>query len=75
MQRVDHYSPPSWPDPGSPKQLHLDLACEDLDAAVAAAVGHGAVEAAEQPSPERWRVMTDPAGHPFCLSTMMPSDL
>jgi hypothetical protein len=55
-----------------PKQMHLDLAVDDLDRAETAAVALGAVRAAEQPSPDRWRVMIDPAGHPFCLSTQIP---
>jgi hypothetical protein len=25
-----------------------------------------------QPSPDRWRVLIDPAGHPFCLTTLIP---
>jgi len=25
-----------------------------------------------QPSPARWRVLIDPAGHPFCISNQMP---
>lgn len=32
----------------------------------------GLEEAAFQPAPDRWRVMLDPAGHPFCLSTDRP---
>ena len=26
----------------------------------------------EQPAPDRWRVLLDPAGHPFCLSNQIP---
>ena len=33
--RVEDYRQPSWPDPAVPKQLHLDLAVNDLDAAEA----------------------------------------
>ncbi|MGZ4735335.1 MAG: hypothetical protein ACXV8R_07005 [Acidimicrobiia bacterium] len=25
-----------------------------------------------QPSPELWRVLVDPAGHPFCITTLIP---
>ena len=32
----------------------------------------GAVRAADQPAPDRYIVLTDPAGHPFCLSTQIP---
>lgn len=70
--RVPDYQPPSWPDGGLPKQIHLDLAADDLDEAEAEAVRLGARRADEQPTPERWRVLLDPAGHPFCLSTQIP---
>jgi hypothetical protein len=65
--RVPDYQPPTWPGNGTPKQIHLDLAVEDLDAAEAEAILLGARRADEQPRPTRWRVMLDPAGHPFCL--------
>jgi len=71
--RVPNHRAPDWPaEAGRPKQMHLDLAVDDLDRAETAAVALGAVRAAEQPSPDRWRVMIDPAGHPFCLSTQIP---
>jgi catechol 2,3-dioxygenase-like lactoylglutathione lyase family enzyme len=72
MQRVDDYEPPTWPTGALPKQLHLDMAVADLDEGEAAALGAGAIKAPVQPSPERWRVLIDPAGHPFCLSTLIP---
>lgn len=65
--RIPGYQPPTWPGPAIPKQVHLDLAVDDLDAAEAEAVRLGAGRAGEQPQPARWRVMLDPAGHPFCL--------
>ena len=65
--KVDDYTPPTWPDPAVPKQMHLDLKVDDLDAAQAEAVSLGARMAAEQPAPDLWRVLLDPAGHPFCL--------
>jgi hypothetical protein len=34
----------------------------------------GARPAATQPAPDRWRVMFDPAGHPFCLTTQIPPE-
>ena len=73
--RVDDYRPPTWPEADVPKQIHLDLAVTDLEAAVAEAERHGARAAAEQPASERHRVMLDPAGHPFCLTTATPRDL
>lgn len=72
LMRVDEYAPPSWPDGPQYQQMHLDLAAEDLERDVAAAVELGAREAAFQPSPDRWRVMVDPAGHLFCLTVVRP---
>ncbi|MGE2735800.1 VOC family protein [Mycolicibacterium vaccae] len=67
--RVDDYVAPTWPAPGQAQQMHLDVSVTDLDAAVVAAEGLGARQAAHQPQPDGWRVMFDPAGHPFCLTT------
>jgi hypothetical protein len=52
------------------KQFHLDLAVDDLDEAERAALGVGATKAEHQPEPDRWRVLLDPAGHPFCVTNM-----
>jgi hypothetical protein len=70
--KVDNYQPPTWPSGEVPKQIHLDLSVDDLASAEAEAVALGALKAAVQPEPERWTVMIDPAGHPFCLSTQIP---
>jgi Glyoxalase-like domain len=67
--QIADYRPPSWPD-GEPKQFHLDLSVDDMDAAEAAALQLGATKADHQPEPDRWRVLLDPAGHPFCLTKM-----
>ncbi|MGB3481530.1 MAG: VOC family protein [Mycobacterium sp.] len=72
LMRVDSYEPPSWPGGPQHKQMHLDLGVDDLDAAVAAALAIGAVEVPGQPAPGQWRVLLDPVGHPFCLSTVRP---
>ena len=68
FQRETDHVPPTWPaGPGEQQmQMHLDIAVEDLAAAVAFAVAGGAVEAGFQPQDDV-RVMLDPAGHPFCL--------
>lgn len=65
--RVDDYRPPVWPNDHGSKQFHLDLAVEDLDEAQTTAMTLGATVADPQPG-ETWRVMIDPAGHPFCLT-------
>ncbi len=66
FQRDPSHRPPDWPD-GTPQQAHLDFDVSDLDAGERAVVELGATKAATQPSPNGWRVFTDPAGHPFCL--------
>ena len=65
--RVEGHQPPAWPDEHGRKQFHFDLAVADLDQAQAAAVALGATVADPQPG-ETWRVLLDPAGHPFCLT-------
>jgi catechol 2,3-dioxygenase-like lactoylglutathione lyase family enzyme len=72
LQRVDNYVPPVWPDGGVPKQLHLEFAVADLDAAERQVLELGARRAQVQPNPDRWRVLLDPAGHPFCLMHPIP---
>ena len=65
FQQVDDYTAPRWPDPAYPQQAHLDLLVEDLDSGEARAVELGASRLAA--GGERFRVFTDPVGHPFCL--------
>jgi hypothetical protein len=72
--QVPGYHPPSWPGGEVPKQIHLDLGVMDLDAAVAEAERLGARLAPVQPAPDRWRVLLDPAGHPFCVTTQIPPE-
>ena len=72
MHRVENHQAPEWPDGSVPKQLHLELAVTDLDAAESSALALGATKAATQPNPDGWRVLIDPAGHPFCVTTLIP---
>jgi catechol 2,3-dioxygenase-like lactoylglutathione lyase family enzyme len=67
FQRVDGYRAPRWPDQDVPQQFHLDFGVADLDAAEKLALGLGAATPDHQPGGRRWRVLLDPAGHPFCL--------
>lgn len=69
FQRVVGYRPPQWPGQDAPQQLHLDLRADDLDAAEVQALGLGATRPDHQPGDGRWRVLLDPAGHPFCLAS------
>jgi catechol-2,3-dioxygenase len=68
VERVGNHQPPDWPDDKVPKQLHFDFLVDDLDTAERAALAIGALKADFQPSPDRWRVLLDPSGHPFCLT-------
>lgn len=65
--KVEDYQAPDWPNAHGSKQYHLDLAVSDIPAAEAAALELGASLAAPQPG-DTWRVLLDPAGHPFCLT-------
>lgn len=71
FQRNPEYKPPVWPEePDAQQQMaHLDFAVNDLEKAVQYAVQCGATVANKQFSDD-WRVMFDPAGHPFCLCQM-----
>jgi catechol 2,3-dioxygenase-like lactoylglutathione lyase family enzyme len=67
------YLPPAWPSQVRPQQLHLDFQVADIGAAGKRAESLGAVravaaDAAESDAAgEKLLVLTDPAGHPFCL--------
>jgi hypothetical protein len=69
---VPDHKAPTWPEGTRAKQMHLDLAVDDLGQAETEALRLGAVRAADQPAPDRYIVLTDPAGHPFCLTTQIP---
>lgn len=71
FQRNPEYKSPVWPSaPEAQQQMaHIDFAVNDLEKAVQHAARCGARIADEQFS-DHWRVMFDPAGHPFCLCQM-----
>lgn len=69
FQTVPDYTPPTWPDPTSPTQMHLDFHVDDLEAAEARVLAAGATRYDFQPNDDHCYVYADPAGHPFCLST------
>jgi hypothetical protein len=68
FQRSPEYVRPVWPPEEGQQQmmLHLDLAVDDVELAVAEAIEAGATLATFQPQDDV-RVMLDPDGHPFCL--------
>ena len=67
--RVTDYQRPTWPDPSQGKQAHIEMGVDDLEVAQARMLALGAAEAPVQPHPDERRVLLDPAGHPFCIST------
>jgi catechol 2,3-dioxygenase-like lactoylglutathione lyase family enzyme len=68
FQQADGYRAPTWPpaDGDQRPMMHFDFQVGDLDSAVADARALGATLAEHQPQ-DNVRVLTDPAGHPFCL--------
>ena len=72
IQRVADHRRADWPEGSVPKQIHLELAAADLDGEEARIVGLGATKADVQPQPDNWRVLIDPAGHPFCITNLIP---
>ncbi|MEU5092622.1 VOC family protein [Streptomyces sp. NPDC021356] len=71
FNRIADYRRPTWPDPTQEKQAHLEVGVDDLDTAEAHLLTLGATKPTTQPSPDRWRVLLDPAGHPFCITTLV----
>ncbi|MEU9226171.1 VOC family protein [Streptomyces massasporeus] len=67
FQRVDDHRAPTWPDQAVAQQLHCCFRVVDLDEAEARLLELGAGRPDPQPNEHRWRVLTDPAGHPFCI--------
>lgn len=75
FQQVEGYTPPTWPAaPGAQQQmLHLDFYVDEVPPEVQRALGLGAALAATQFDPH-WRVLLDPAGHPFCILPSTPPE-
>ncbi len=71
FQTVEAYVPPVWPWQKDKQQqmAHMDLLVDDLADSVAHALRCGATKADEQYFTTS-TVMFDPAGHPFCLSSV-----
>ncbi|MFJ2897875.1 VOC family protein [Streptomyces sp. NPDC087218] len=68
FQRVEDYRAPNWPGQAVPQQLHICFeVAESLEEAEARLLELGAGKPDHQPHGDRARVLTDPAGHPFCI--------
>ena len=70
FQEAADYQKPAWPSvPGRQQQMqHLDfyVEAENYEREIEHALSCGAVLSEIQLS-ELWKVMLDPAGHPFCI--------
>jgi catechol 2,3-dioxygenase-like lactoylglutathione lyase family enzyme len=70
FQTVPDHTPPTWPENTSPNRLHLDFLVDDLADAAARVLAAGATRYQFQPNAGHCLVFADPAGHPFCLTTV-----
>ena len=72
FQQVDSVPETTWPEPGIPQQLHLDLSVTgraQFDHQHDRAIGLGArlrLDRSEDPD-EPLRAYADPSGHTFCI--------
>lgn len=72
FQQVDELPATTWPEPGVPQQIHLDMTVDDvaaLNTQHERALALGAklmLDRTEHPV-EPLRVYADPAGHLFCI--------
>lgn len=66
--RVNDYRGSGWPASAAPKRYHLYLQADDMADAAKRCLELGAGRPEFQPGGDRWTVLTDPAGHPFCLA-------
>jgi catechol-2,3-dioxygenase len=78
FQHAPGHEPPTWPDPASSMQFHLDIDVDDIEAAEARALSLGArrlpwgsaeeeAQGMREPDGSGFRVYADPSGHVFCL--------
>lgn len=67
---MPNHRPPAWPDGTDPIYFHLDFYVDDLEATEAKVLAAGASKYGYQPNSDHCYVYADPAGHPFCLSTL-----
>lgn len=72
FQRVDELPRSTWPEPGVPQQLHLDLTVGDTDElerqrSRAEELGAVLLLDRSDDAEEPLYVFADPAGHPFCI--------
>lgn len=72
IQQATEHVPPTWPDPGVPQQLHVDMAVDTREQLIAQRDrvlelgGTLLLDQLDDPE-EALYVFADPAGHPFCI--------
>ncbi|MFF4952382.1 VOC family protein [Streptomyces chattanoogensis] len=57
---------PDWPK--DELAFHVDLSCDDIAATEKRLLSLGATKPEHQPGGDRWTVLLDPSGQPFCIS-------
>lgn len=72
VQPVDELPEPTWPAPGVPQQMHLDLMVGSSEELAAQhdrvlRLGGRVLEDRRDSTEEAIIVFADPAGHPFCI--------
>ena len=70
VQAVESYERPQWPGSAGTSILHLDFLVENLADAEQRVLQAGAIRFDFQPNAAHCLVFADPAGHPFCLTTV-----
>lgn len=68
FQEDENYIKPAYPSSKNKQHqmIHLDFSVEDIDKGVEHAISCGA-KLSEQQFSNEWKVLIDPAGHPFCI--------
>lgn len=61
FQRAPGHLAPTWPEPGIPQEVHLEVMVDSVADATPVVLGLGATRL------DDGGVFADPAGHPFCL--------
>ncbi len=72
FQKIDNFTPPTWPEGAVPQQFHLDFTVDEFDPTEKRVLAAGATKAKFQPGDD-FLVFLDPVGHPFCLCLGAPA--
>ena len=69
LGKIEGFRPAQWPNEDGVKHFHFDLQVNHLDEATESLCGIEASQPDFQPVAGRWRVLLDPDGQPFCLTS------